>query len=278
MARGITQAQVNQAADALLQRGERPTIEKVRANLGTGSPNTLMRMLEVWWAGLAERLAAQARANLPGIPEVVQRAMMTVWSEAVVSSRRDAESNLAERERQLADSKAEASRQVEQARLVSETKQRELAQALDDLGQIEEALAHERHRSTELQEFLSGAIRSQRELQATIEALRRSAEDTQRQYRSDLDRASAAEKRWLQEVDRAREEAKTALRDAKSTHAELSKERQQRLKLGEQLVADKREFKQTITALERKLRSQVPKAKPRRLVRERKVRKRKSGG
>ncbi|TLY49659.1 MAG: hypothetical protein E6K53_12920 [Gammaproteobacteria bacterium] len=47
MARGITQDRVNQAADALLARGERPTIEKVRAELGTGSPNTLLRLLEV---------------------------------------------------------------------------------------------------------------------------------------------------------------------------------------------------------------------------------------
>ena len=64
MARGITQSQVDIAADALLQRGERPTIEKVRSELGTGSPNTLTRLLEVWWAGLSERLAAQARAYI----------------------------------------------------------------------------------------------------------------------------------------------------------------------------------------------------------------------
>src|SRR5260221_7936201 len=90
MARGVTQERVNNAADALLQRGERPTIEKVRAELGTGSPNTLMRLIDVWWTGLAERLAAQARADLPGIPEPVQSAMMTLWSEAVVASRAEA--------------------------------------------------------------------------------------------------------------------------------------------------------------------------------------------
>ncbi|WP_415208475.1 DNA-binding protein [Rudaea sp.] len=67
MARGVTQDQVTKAADALLARGERPTIEKVRAELGTGSPNTLLRLIEVWWAELAGRLAAQARAQLPEI-------------------------------------------------------------------------------------------------------------------------------------------------------------------------------------------------------------------
>lgn len=48
MARGITQEQVNSAIEQLLLSGERPTIERVRAALGTGSPNTLTRMLDVW--------------------------------------------------------------------------------------------------------------------------------------------------------------------------------------------------------------------------------------
>ena len=44
MPRGITQDQVNAAADALLGAGENPTVEKVRAALGTGSPNTVTRI------------------------------------------------------------------------------------------------------------------------------------------------------------------------------------------------------------------------------------------
>lgn len=45
MPRGITQEQVNQAADAILRAGENPTVEKVRAGLGTGSPNTITACL-----------------------------------------------------------------------------------------------------------------------------------------------------------------------------------------------------------------------------------------
>ena len=44
--KGITQEQVHRAADALLQAGERPTVDRIRAFLGTGSPNTVTRMLE----------------------------------------------------------------------------------------------------------------------------------------------------------------------------------------------------------------------------------------
>ncbi|WP_426284570.1 DNA-binding protein [Luteibacter sp. E-22] len=40
MARGITQDQGNAAADTILGADENPTVEKVRAELGTGSPKT----------------------------------------------------------------------------------------------------------------------------------------------------------------------------------------------------------------------------------------------
>ena len=45
MARGITEEDVHMAADALVADGERPTVERIRAYLGTGSPNTVVRWL-----------------------------------------------------------------------------------------------------------------------------------------------------------------------------------------------------------------------------------------
>lgn len=48
MRTGITQEQVNSAAYAILGAGENPTVEKIRASLATGSPNTVTRMLEAW--------------------------------------------------------------------------------------------------------------------------------------------------------------------------------------------------------------------------------------
>ena len=56
MARGITEADVFKAADTLLARGERPTIERVRQELGSGSPNTVNRHLDAWWSSLARRM------------------------------------------------------------------------------------------------------------------------------------------------------------------------------------------------------------------------------
>lgn len=56
MARGITELDVHGAADALVAKGERPTVERVRAHLGTGSPNTVTRCLETWWQSPGSRL------------------------------------------------------------------------------------------------------------------------------------------------------------------------------------------------------------------------------
>ena len=49
MARGITESDVHTAADEIVDGGERPTVERIRAHLGTGSPNTVTRWLETWW-------------------------------------------------------------------------------------------------------------------------------------------------------------------------------------------------------------------------------------
>ncbi|WP_425602397.1 DNA-binding protein [Luteibacter aegosomatis] len=72
MGHGITEAQVHAAADALVEAGDRPTVERIRAHLGTGSPNTVTRYLDSWWGGLGVRLAAvRASAAIPAAPAEV---------------------------------------------------------------------------------------------------------------------------------------------------------------------------------------------------------------
>ena len=69
MAKGITQEQVHQAADSLLLAGERPTIDRIRSVLGTGSPNTVNRYLDAWWVNLGQRLTqVQVKLALPDAP------------------------------------------------------------------------------------------------------------------------------------------------------------------------------------------------------------------
>ena len=80
--RGITQSDVSHAADSLLRSGERPTIEKIRAKLGRGSPNTINPMLDAWWKTLSARLDA-GPAALHRLPETVAHVAEALWMQAL---------------------------------------------------------------------------------------------------------------------------------------------------------------------------------------------------
>jgi len=53
MDRGITETDVHTATDVLVAASDRPTVERVRAHLGTGSPSTVTRWLETRSCGPA---------------------------------------------------------------------------------------------------------------------------------------------------------------------------------------------------------------------------------
>ena len=88
--RGITPADVDRAADALLRQGQRPTIEKVRATIGRGSPNTINPLLDAWWSRLAGRLDA-GPAALHRLPEPVLHAAEALWLQCLDDARRRAQ-------------------------------------------------------------------------------------------------------------------------------------------------------------------------------------------
>ena len=58
MPRGVQQSDVDRACGELVTQGVRPTAERIRQFLGSGSPNTIGPMLDAWWKTLAERLSA----------------------------------------------------------------------------------------------------------------------------------------------------------------------------------------------------------------------------
>ena len=87
--RGVSASDVERAADALLRAGERPTIEKVREKLGTGSPNTINPLLDAWWKRLSARLDS-GPAALHRLPESVAHAAEALWMQALDAGRRRA--------------------------------------------------------------------------------------------------------------------------------------------------------------------------------------------
>ena len=87
--RGISAVDVDRAADSLLRDGERPTIERIRARLGRGSPNTINPLLDAWWKRLAGRLDA-GPAALHRLPEPVLLAAEGLWMQTLDEARRRA--------------------------------------------------------------------------------------------------------------------------------------------------------------------------------------------
>lgn len=81
MAVGVPEHEVFAAADAVLARGERPTVERVRLELGRGSPARVGGLLDEWWGRLAQRLRGETR--LPSLPVEVSQAFVAVWQQAI---------------------------------------------------------------------------------------------------------------------------------------------------------------------------------------------------
>ncbi|MFC5583355.1 DNA-binding protein [Rhodanobacter terrae] len=210
MARGITQDQVNAAADALVTAGERPTVEKIRARLGTGSPNTVTRMLDTWRGELATRLS-QVLA-LPDVPADVGQAFTEVWRLAMAQAGSLAQGALAQEQNALLAAQtsltqerkiweiaiAEAQGQAQsaaQACEVAETRLTDVQRLVEQqAGQLAE-LIQQRDGWQRRAEQLDGAFDTH---QSTVAAER---EARAAHVRAVEDRAHA-------EIDRAREETK----------------------------------------------------------------------
>ena len=217
MPRGITQDQVNAAADTLVAAGDKPTVEKVRAALGTGSPNTITRMLDTWRNGLAERL--QNVLQLPELPAEAGQAMTALWQLAVAHAERLLQARLAEdraalsaNEARLAEERtgwmatlAEAETAVAQTRTRQELAEHACANLdsqLRDSHALREDLVQQRDRLQALSDRQTGELEAlQIERTARIAVAEQERERTAAHIRAVEDRAH-------QEVDRARQEAK----------------------------------------------------------------------
>lgn len=220
MARGITEIDVHTAADEIVAAGERPTVERIRAHLGTGSPNTVTRWLDSWWRHLGTRLTAQqVRVALPEAPAAVAALASQLWEQALVAAQEQAQTDLAEvrlvldAERNELENARQATRDAEaaaatsietahQAQVLAEARLAESQRLIDqqavqlaDMGRQRETLAEQAAATMQTAQVLRDRLQAQ-------EAAAAAERDSQTQHmRSVEDRAHA-------EVDRAREETK----------------------------------------------------------------------
>lgn len=224
-ARGVQMSEVWAAADAVLALGERPTIERVRQQLGRGSPNTVGPMLDGWYGSLARRLQAPAdpadapaEAEVP-LPAPVVRAAKALWGRALQQADEQVAAQWAQ-SRATLEGEAQALRhaQDEVAREKQRLEDRNAAyavamQARD--AQIAELVRQTQELQQQLQacqQQLEGLRTEGAQLRQAADAQRRQHETRDAEHRAERarleERAQSQERRLNAEVDRARQESK----------------------------------------------------------------------
>lgn len=232
MARGITESDVHSAADAIVDAGERPTVERIRAHLGTGSPNTVTRWLETWWQGLGQRLQAQqASLSLPDAPDAVGKVAGELWRLALEHAQANANEALEAERAALQDEqtalqaegdafaieasalrhKVEAASQAER---VASTQAAELRRLVSQLESQLVELAKQRDTA------LASTADAESARQAADRRLRELQDAAQSEREAMTSHVRAIEDRAHAEVDRARQES----RELKSLLSALQKE------------------------------------------------------
>lgn len=165
MAVGVPENEVFAAADAVLARGDRPTVERVRLALGRGSPARVGSLLDQWWAQLAGRLRGETR--LPGLPAEVAQAFVAIWQQAMLQAQVVAEQALITQRQMLAEEREQVAALEANARLDAAQARQQTAGALAARHGVETRLA-------DLEQLLN-------QRQAQIEELREQRDDLQTQ-------------------------------------------------------------------------------------------------
>ena len=219
-ARGVQQADVAEAADALIAEGLRPTIERVRQKMGRGSPNTVSPMLDIWFGALGARLTGnQSATAVDTVPHPVQEGMKKLWEVALASGRQEAFLQVAQVQASLEGERtaiaAKAADFVQQEQL-----QAERMQASEDaLNASKTQIEDLRRQSADLRQSLKEREKELAEQRTQLQAAeqvwatqtRKAADEAVQQARERErveERAASTEQRLLQEVDRARQETK----------------------------------------------------------------------
>lgn len=218
---GVQYEDVKQAIDALMAKGEAPSVQKIREVLGTGSFTTISDHLREWRARREERTE-----SLPaqGMPEPILQLAEGLWEkaqdaagEALAEYREEADRDITAAQ----DAMQDARRQVEDAEqrevalsahLASieqrlETRSAALAtaeverdQALDKARRLGERLARSLQQLERLQ------AESELQLQAHQQALGEREAQHQARQQQEEQRHEAAEARLMSLLDEARQE------------------------------------------------------------------------
>ena len=276
--RGVQRDEVWQAADALLQEGKRPTIERVRLKLGRGSPNTVSPMLEEWFATLGPRLGTQVNTNHglavnqqakagerayadASLPEPLRLAMQTLWHGALEQAGQVAQKAL---QTQLAALQASEDQLAQdQAALLAEREAFEqqrpaLEQALASahaqarlqgvrIAELEAAAVHK-------DATISRQAERNQQLEREVLVIRRAWDENREKHAAELrerqQQMDAQNRHHMQELDRMRQEVKQLLQ---SQRQEQSQHIQQQALWQRERIGLQAEFERAHTLADNRL-------------------------
>lgn len=217
MAVGVPETDVFAAADRVLARGERPTVERVRVELGRGSPARVGQLLEAWWEALAKRLAGETR--LPELPKAAASAFTDLWRVANDEARNQLDAAYAHRraaldaeQAQWLAEKAEWAVRLDRATTEIERANDARLRAESRLEDLQRLLAqHERQCADDAEQLKAQSLRlgeleqERRDLNERLLAREAAAAHEREASAAHI---RAVEDRAQTEIDRARQEAK----------------------------------------------------------------------
>lgn len=215
MARGVTEQDVFAAADRLLARGERPTIERVRLEIGRGSPNTINPLLDSWWSELSKR---HAGATTEPLPAPIRLATEALYQEVLRQAEQMAQQSVATLRHEVESDRiavARASEQIEAEKLGAQALGEALKSELAELRAANERL-------TQQISDLTAQLEIERRDTAEARLKARFADEERTRIseasNADLSRVreqwQGSERRWLKEIEALRCELRQVRQDS----------------------------------------------------------------
>ncbi|WP_346840028.1 DNA-binding protein [Microbulbifer sp. SAOS-129_SWC] len=273
---GVTYFDISQAAEAIKQRGEEPTVDRVRAELGTGSKSTIAPLLKRWRADTGESVADTG--GLPAdLVEALKALHRQVQQEAegkidaaqrefdATADRHDSEmahlrNVLSERTASLEDLEQKLQNSTEENRNL----QRDLQEMRAALAKSEVQREEGAGRVAELKSALEEARQENRDIRAHFEHFQqRTAEDRQQerdQHRlasEQLRHQAAGLSEQLAAAQRKIEQRESAIEQLRNDCAKLESEQQRQLEAASGHRAEIRALEQRCAEQQESLQQQT---------------------
>lgn len=252
MAVGVPEKDVFAAADAVLERGQRPTVERVREELGRGSPARVGALLDEWWGQLSTRLRGETR--LPGLPAEVAQAFVAIWKEATTLAGVVAEQSLQAQRDVLNEERQQLAEADALRRLELTQAQRQTAEAIASQKAVEIRLADLEQLSSQRQEQIDDLLaqrdQARKETAGVREEMQAAAQKAAEEREGQQIYIRGVEDRAHREVDRAREEGRSLNAQVKELTQKLQKEAQERQVTERALAASRQQGAEATAKLE----------------------------